>query len=226
MKTKSLSTLQVDGVFCISLKERQDRRDLLMNEFKESGLAIEFLIVEPDKENPERGCFYSHIKCAELALTRGFRNVLILEDDATLISFQPKHITRVNRFLLEQNPEIFYLGATLGKVWLTWSWGVARFRAKGAFAYILSEKGCRKTLQYSPFSGKAIDQIHSKEFKAFGSFPMICEHQPETLAKSNILHFRSQDGTAPDAEFWKKNRNRQYTQIIKNFGKTLIRKDF
>lgn len=225
-KTKNLRELQIDGVLCISLKDRHDRRELLLNEFKDSGLAIEFVIVEHDKENPERGCFYSHIRCAEIALSRGLRSVLILEDDATLRNFQLKQITRINQFISEKNPELFYLGATLGKVWLTWHLGVARFRAKGAFAYILSENGCRKILEYSPFSGRAIDKIHSKEFKAFGSFPMICEHQPESLAKSNIFHFRSQDGTAPDAEFWRKNRKLQYTQVIKNFGKTLIRKGF
>lgn len=224
-KTKNLRELQIDGVLCISLKDRHDRRELLLNEFKDSGLAIEFVIVEHDKENPERGCFDSHIRCAEIALSRNFSNVLILEDDATLLSFNPKKIPQVNSFLAHKNPDIFYLGTILGKLWLTWNKGVARYRAKGAHAYILSSAGCKKLILYTPYSGTPIDKIFSKKFKTYGIFPMICQQLPEQLAKSNILHFRSGDGTAPDEEFWHTNRKKQFHQAIKNIGKTLIRKD-
>lgn len=225
MKTKNLSQLSVDGVLCISLINRQDRRDLISAEFADSGLKIEFLLVEPDKENPERGCFESHIKCANIALERNYKNVLILEDDATLLSFSPQKIDQINRFLSHRKPELLYFGATLGKLWLTWSTGIARYRTKGAFSYLLSNEGCKKLISFAPYSGTVIDKIFSAEFKAYGVFPLICQHQPEHLAKSNILHYRSNDGTAPDAEFWKSNWRRQFHQAFRNLGKTLIRKD-
>lgn len=225
MNNQDLSRLNVDGVICISLIDRQDRRDLISHQFKHSGLNIEFMLATADTDNPERGCFDSHIKCARLALERGYRAVLILEDDATLLTFSQRKVTQINNFMRSRNPDLIYLGATLGKVWLTWQPGIARYRAKGAFAYVLTAHGCKKMLQHAPFSGLAIDQIFSKRFKAYGVFPMLCQHQPESLAKSNILHYRSKDGTAPGVDFWQQNWRRQFYQVFMNFGKTLIRRD-
>ncbi|MFN3356355.1 MAG: glycosyltransferase family 25 protein [Pseudomonas sp.] len=231
MTLKDLNRLSVDGVLCISLRERQDRRDLITKEFAGSGLTIEFLLVDLDKENPERGCFDSHIKCATIALSRNYKNILILEDDATFIGLPQKQLTQISNFLVKKNPELFYLGATLGKLWLTWSSGIARYRTKGAFAYILSSEGCSKVVNFSPYSGRAIDQIFSKNFKAYGAFPLVCQHQPECTGKSNLMQYRKSKDVAPpkdngqDEEFWKRNWKRQYTQAIKNIGKTLAFRD-
>lgn len=223
--TKNLSNLQIDGALCISLKNRQDRRDLIKQEFAHSGLDIEFVIVDADVENTERGCFDSHIKCATLAVERQYKTVLILEDDATLSSFSPQQILRINRFIARRAPKLLYLGATLGKLWLTWDRGIARLRAKGTFAYIMSNEGCRELIKLSPYSGTPIDNLFSKSFKAYCSLPLICNHQPECVAKSDISTCRIADGTTADEEFWQQNWRRQYTQAFKNFGKTIIRRD-
>ncbi|QCI12294.1 hypothetical protein E6B08_13395 [Pseudomonas putida] len=225
MVSKDLSQLSVDGVMCISLNEREDRRNLLATQFAEAGIKIEFMLVDPDPHNPERGCFESHIKCACLALERGYRNTLVLEDDATLVAFPCARIQQINRFIASDNPELFFLGATLGKVWLTWHRGIARYRAKGTFAYILSEGGCRKLIGHAPYSGTAIDKVLSKTFKAYGVFPMICQHQPECLAKSDILQFRSAGDTGAEADFWQSNWRRQYHQVVRNLGKTILCRD-
>ncbi|MDT8906967.1 glycosyltransferase family 25 protein [Pseudomonas sp. CCNWLW56] len=99
MKTKDLSRLSVDGVLCISLKDRKDRRLLLLETMKRSGLDIEFVLVDPDRENPARGCFNSHLKCAEIALQRNYSNVLILEDDALQYFFSKQTVRNINRFI-------------------------------------------------------------------------------------------------------------------------------
>lgn len=224
-KNKDLSQLDIDGVFCISLIERTDRRELLVREFEGSGLNIEFMTVERDNENPERGCFDSHIKCARLALERNYRRVLILEDDATLLPFEPRQVQQMNSFMNRRDPELFYLGANLGKVWLTWTLGIARVRTKGTHAYILSNKGCQHLLSYSPYSGTAIDKVYSKQFKAYMAFPMLSQQQPEEVVASDVLAARSVDGTFPDAAFWRANWRRQYTQAFKNLGKTMLLRD-
>jgi glycosyl transferase family 25 len=223
--TKNLSNLQVDGVLCISLRNRQDRRNLIKNEFAQSGLVIEFILVDADVENPERGCFNSHIKCATLAVERRYKAVLILEDDATLSSFSPSQILRINRFMTTRTPKLLYLGATLGKLWLTWNRGIARVRAKGTFAYILSNEGCRELIKLSPYTGTPIDKLFTKSFKAYCSLPLICNHQPECLAKSDISTCRIADGSSADEKFWQRNWRRQYTQVLKNIGKTIVRRD-
>lgn len=224
-RTKDLTGLLIDGVLCISLISREDRRALISNEFRDSGLSIEFVMADLDKENPERGCFNSHRQCAQLAIERRYTHVLILEDDATLLAFSPRQIARINTFITQRDPQLFHLGATLGKIWLTWYRGIARFRVKGAFAYILSIDGCEKLIGLRPYSGLPIDKVFSIYFKAYGSFPMICQHQPESLGKSDISPYRVSDGTVADEAFWRRNRQRQYRQVLKNIGKTLIRKD-
>ena len=225
LKSKDLSQLDIDGVFCISLKERTDRRELLEKEFEGSGLHIEFLIVERNNESPERGCFESHVTCAKLAIERSYRRVLILEDDATLMQFESVQVQQINSFMSRHDPDQFYLGANLGKVWLTWNKGVARVRAKGTHAYILSRKGCEHLLSHAPYSGVAIDKVYSKHFKAYMSFPMLSQQQPEEVVASDVLAARSTDGTFPDANFWKENWRRQYTQVFKNIGKTVLYRD-
>jgi len=214
---KPLGELQVDGVFCISLEEREDRRDLLRQEFADTGLKVEFYIAKRDVE-PARGCFTSHQACAALALERGYKNVLILEDDATHIGVKSSAIQSINRFLWLRQPEIFYLGVTLGTMWLTWNFNVARCRAKGTHAYVMSDSACKKLLTFE-YAGQPIDRLYSKNFKAYCAFPMICQQQPEEINPSNI-------NSGATAKFWENNWKKQYRVIFKNIGKTLVRKDF
>lgn len=224
-KTKSLGALAIDGVLCISLETRDDRRAILTREFAESGLSIEFVLVKKDVEDPQRGCFNSHLDCARMALERGYGRVLILEDDATLEAFSSAAVERINNFLARRNPEMFYLGVTLGKMWLTWSPGVARVRGQGAHAYMLSAAACRKLVELPPYSGKGIDNYFSKIFDGFCAFPMISQQQPDELGASDIQFFRD-GGKGFDEAFWRQNKRRQYAQVARNFGKSLIHKGF
>ena len=118
--------LAVDAVLCISTKDRIDRREHLEAQFKNSGLNIEYILVDRDEADGQRGCFKSHQLCAAVALERNYKNVLILEDDITLEYVNLTAVKRINKFLDKRNPEVFYLGATLGKVWLTWDFSIAR----------------------------------------------------------------------------------------------------
>ncbi|MDR2508145.1 MAG: hypothetical protein LBD67_09190 [Candidatus Accumulibacter sp.] len=70
MMTKDLSGLDIDAALCISLKAREDRRTTMRESFKDSGLDIEFFIVDKDEEDPQRGCWNSHQACSRLALER------------------------------------------------------------------------------------------------------------------------------------------------------------
>lgn len=220
MKTKSLSGLDVCGVLCISLKERADRRELLLKELEGTGLNIEFVLVDRDIENPERGCFYSHQKCVSIAKDRNYKRVLILEDDVKLMKVTTGQLKNINCFLADNNYELFYLGATLGKVWLTWSCNIARVRAQGAFAYIVPSQSYDKLLSFS-FTGRGIDNIYSKNFKGYISFPLIARCQPEFLGKSDLASARNGD-TADDA-FWESNYKKSYVEVLKNLPKTVFR---
>ena len=224
--TKDLSRLAVDAIFCISLTDRADRRDQFRTQFAGSGLDVEFILVERDSEDPQRGCYNSHRQCAELALSRGYERVLIFEDDATLVPFRGNLVIRINRFLGARDPEIFYLGAMLGKLWMTWSPGIARIRAQGAHAYMLSADGCKKVVALGNYNGRGVDTCYSKMFVGYGCFPLISQQQPADACRSDIQGFRSKDLTYFDARFWKHQSRKQYVSALKGLPKTLVRKGF
>jgi glycosyl transferase family 25 len=153
---------------------------------------------------------------------------LILEDDCILEPFSAKTIERINSFLKEKNPQIFYLGAILGKIWLTWRRNIARCRAQGTHAYIISEEGCKKLIDFGDYTADiGIDNIFSKRFKGYCVFPMICfqdskissdlqEFCDKIIGKHQII----QD-TETSVDYKK-----QYLVALKNLPKTLFRVDF
>lgn len=221
MKSKSLSELSIDGCLCINLEHRIDRKELLEKEFSQSGIKIEFIKAVADS-NPELGCYESHRRCAQIALERNYRNTLILEDDATLKKFSNYQIKAINKALEEKNPQIFYLGIILGKLWLTWNFNIARCRGQGAHAYILSKEACR-ILANKPFEGKAIDNFYSKNFRGYCAFPMLCEQQGGGVVSSDINP--SNYKTDAEFKFWKKNNRKQYIEALKNIDKSILRID-
>jgi glycosyl transferase family 25 len=216
--TKDLSGLDVDGVWCISLKQREDRRAALLESFRHTGLDIEFFLVDKDEEDPQRGCYESHRACARTALERQYKRTLILEDDCVITSFSSRTVPRINRFLRANDPEIFYLGVLPGKIWLTWRPGISRCRGQGAHAYLISARGCRKMLDWENYAGKGIDNFFSKRFKGYCVFPMICFQND--LASDIQAYRQSVDNSHPQRamDFSRK----QYISALKNIHKTLL----
>lgn len=215
----------VDAVLCISLHERADRRAMLLRQFHSLGLPIEFVLVERDAEDPERGCYHSHQRCARLAIERGLQRVLILEDDATFQPPEPAHLRRINRFLRLRDPGVFYLGGILGRMWrIPWP-GVVRCRVTGCHAYMLSAAACRQLLGM-PFDGEAVDSVVAKRFKSYAAFPMLSEQQPEGQVSSDLAAARSArlqgDAEIKDAAFWQRNRERQYESVRRNWDRSLL----
>lgn len=198
MKTRDLSKLSIDGVLCISLKDRQDRRDLLLQTMRKSGLDIEFVLVDPDREDPVRGCFESHLKCANIALQRNYSRVLIFEDDALPYDFHPRVINRINSFIASRDFSILHLGYTMGKIWLTWNMSIARGRATALHAYVLSRHGCEEFSRLE-YHSEPIDRVVRKTIKQHFVFPMLFGQQPARLTSSDIENIACNDD-----EFWKK----------------------
>jgi len=77
-----------DGFICISLEEDILRRQEALLEFEKVGLSnlVEFLIVNrPSNGNARYGCYSSHQKALLLAKNRGWKTVVIFEDDVQFI---------------------------------------------------------------------------------------------------------------------------------------------
>lgn len=94
----------VDGIFFINLDKRTDRRALIEKEFATVGLEAErFTAFE--RSPGIVGCGESHLTCLKLARERGWKNVLIFEDDFEFIVNKEEFWVQLKRFF---NDEIDY----------------------------------------------------------------------------------------------------------------------
>ncbi len=79
-----------DKIYCISIVEREDRRQAVGKEFERVGLAglVEFVLVDKHPENREQGIFESHIICLKKGLASGAEKILVFEDDVFFYDYQ------------------------------------------------------------------------------------------------------------------------------------------
>ncbi len=90
-----------DKVYCISLKERPDRREKARQQFVEVGLGsrVEFVVVSKNRENPEKGIFESHQQCLRKGLASRAETILIFEDDVFFQRFSDDLLTTACNYL-------------------------------------------------------------------------------------------------------------------------------
>ena len=107
---KILSNL--GGVFYINLERREDRRVEIEEELLRYGIYTGYTTVErfPAIDTPGKGivgCTYSHLAVYKLAKERGYKNVLILEDDFVFIA-KKKEVYENLRKLFDSESKIEY----------------------------------------------------------------------------------------------------------------------
>ena len=74
----------IDGIFYINLDRRTDRRGEIEAELSKLGLSYERFAGIPHRQGIV-GCGQSHLAVLKLAKERGYKNVLIFEDDFMLL---------------------------------------------------------------------------------------------------------------------------------------------
>lgn len=72
--------MNVDAIYVISLITATERQKLIKSWYPPNA-NLQFFLVERS-QNPEQGCFESHQKVFQLAKSKGYTKILILEDDA------------------------------------------------------------------------------------------------------------------------------------------------
>jgi hypothetical protein len=102
-----------DRVYCISLKERTDRRRQAEAQFAAVGLSrrVEYVLADRHPENSEMGIFQSHLECMARGLASGADRILIFEDDVVFRRFSADRLETCIAFL-EAHPgwKAFFLG--------------------------------------------------------------------------------------------------------------------
>ncbi len=107
-----------DGILYINLAKRKDRRKNLEAELLRVGADPQKVFrIEGyhDELNGTRGCLYSHIEALEFAIIKGWKNVLILEDDCRFTANKEQIDLYIRNFLqfFQENWDVFFLGTLL-----------------------------------------------------------------------------------------------------------------
>ncbi|MCX4026260.1 glycosyltransferase family 25 protein [Endozoicomonas sp. SM1973] len=211
----------VDKAFCISIKERTDRQKIAKENLAKLETSLEFWLVDKDVENPERGCYNSHRDIAKYALENNYERVLIFEDDVMFHRIpSARELKRFNQFLKSNRGDIFYLGALLGRMWLTPKLGIARCSAFCTHSYILNKSGMEKLVD-TPYDGTAVDLVYKRKLDSYLAFPMLTSQLPYDVASSDISTHRNDNVVFTD-DSWEVNKRYQYWSALKNFKYTLL----
>lgn len=90
-----------DKTYCISVDEREDRREEARRQFGAVGLAdrVEFVIVKKHPVDNEQGIYESHLECLRRGTRADARTMLIFEDDIIFDRFSARVLADCVHFL-------------------------------------------------------------------------------------------------------------------------------
>ncbi len=203
----------LDGVYCISLKSREDRVATVSAQFHKVGLCRQVLFYRPLRY-PGRGyigSWESHRAVAERARARGYHTTLIFEDDVQFVRrLTPPSVRAIGRAIERLPPDwmIFFLGH-----WPLWAYfvrpNILRSSSACAHAYVVSPR-LLDWLHEHPWGtpgivkrrliGKALDSAYAMLPATYALFPMIAtqgisksdnftlNHKKNTRLKHIITH--------------------------------------
>lgn len=163
-KQINLNKIYWDNIFIINLKRRYDRKINIINKFNSYNIdKYEFIegIDGMDLEIKEKfnylkqnnktkiitsghfACLLSHIKAIELAKSRGYTNIMILEDDVNLCHNFINIIKNINI----PSYDMIYLGGIIDKKKIFFNHWAKTNGILGAYAYILTSNLFDKILE-------------------------------------------------------------------------------
>jgi GR25 family glycosyltransferase involved in LPS biosynthesis len=165
-----------DKVYCISLKERQDRRATARRQFERTGLGdrVEFHLVDKHPEDAEQGIYESHLACLEAGLAAGAQTILVFEDDVLLHPMDAQLALRLTGALAIEGWELLCLGALVYGSRATEAPGVRRIRYRAlTHAYAVTAATARRLVAL-PWEGLPYDGMLRREIgQAYALYPAI-----------------------------------------------------
>ena len=181
-------------IFCVSVRERTDRRTEARKQFAAVGLLdrVEFYIVEKDEhpEDIERGIYESHMKCIQKGLDAGARHILIFEDDILFDRFDPEKLKACTRFLQsEKEWKILLLGCLINGLKPTESKAVMRVKHRSlSHAYALNRNFAREIVKI-PWPGGAYDCLFCRyDEEVYAIYPSIAFQSDSPSGNTKYLN--------------------------------------
>jgi len=151
-----------DRFYCVSLREREDRRRSALQEFSKVGLAgrVEFVLGERHPHSMEEGVYDSHMACLRKGLEAGARNIVVFEDDVEFDGFDPERLIRCTEFLRQEREwKVLLFGALIRSSRKTANPCVQKVRYQSlTHAYALN-RHYAGTLAYEPWRGIVNDTL-------------------------------------------------------------------
>jgi hypothetical protein len=148
-----------DRFYCISVNEREDRRNTAREQFAQVGLAdrVEFVLVKKHATDPEQGIYESHMLCMQHGIQAGAETIVIFEDDVIFDRFDPETLDRCREFL-SGHPDwkICHWGCMVKRSRKTGTPAVRRIRYRSlTHAYVIhrpfAEEICREPWRGIPY---------------------------------------------------------------------------
>lgn len=175
--------MNVDAIYIISLKEDTSRRETLLK-WIPTNENIHWYIAKRHKNGGLQGCYESHKAVIDDSRERGYKLVLIFEDDASPNQKWDKIVSLVNNALskLPQDFDIFTLGSVVSKVSSQIDKNIYKLkRGMCATAYILKP---HKVIM-EPFKGQLNDMylFYPCKYNTYIYLPNLFN---QTNAKTNI----------------------------------------
>lgn len=151
-----------DRIYCISLEEREDRRQAAAVQLSKVGLdgRVEFVIVKRHPVDVEQGTYESHMTCLRKGLEAGAERIVIFEDDILFDRYDPDRFRQCTDFL-SGHPDwkVLLLGALIRSSRKTGAPAVQKVAYRSlAHAYALN-RAYAETLAYTPWKGTVIDTL-------------------------------------------------------------------
>ena len=152
---KELNKIHWDNIFIINLKRRLDRKKTMTKQFKlqkitkyefidaVDGMKPNILNTFMELKNNRKtqivssghfACLLSHIKAIEEAKSRGYSNIMILEDDVVLCDDFVGQLNKIN----VPSYDMLYLGGIINKKKIFFSHWAKSSSILGAYGYIIS----------------------------------------------------------------------------------------
>ena len=151
-----------DRIYCISLEEREDRRQAAAAAFAKVGLTgkVDFVLVKPHPLNIEQGIYESHMTCLRKGLEAGAERIVVFEDDVIFDRFDAEHFKQCTQFLAEHPDwKVLLLGALIRSSRKTDNPFMQKVRYQSlAHAYALN-RPYAETLAYQPWQGIVLDTL-------------------------------------------------------------------
>ncbi len=150
-----------DRIYCISLKERPDRRVSAAAEFAQVGLGdrVEFVSVRRHPESSEQGIFESHMQCLETGLAAGAQTIAVFEDDVIFRRYCPETLMGCIDWLSSRPWDALFFGCLVKKSWRIESRAAVGIRYRSlAHAYAVN-RPFAEHLAAKHWDGKAFDAL-------------------------------------------------------------------